>query len=254
MRRGRSVRDPRRRRRRARPRPRRRRSPSLPACAADRGHARGAESRVATAPARRASSSTSTTSASRRSAAAAARKGAARSPALSGVVANTPECIFTPAGCPARGALADDVEMSRAVPSPPAKRIRSTPRRQRGAAAWVSAAGRLAAGTARSSSSARRPVPGNGGGAERARGDEEGRVRRDEPGAVRSPGRARSGRERRCPERAGPGERLGPVCAARSATRPPRPATGLTTRPRRGGTELTRGRLPKAGHSPWVKG
>ena len=84
-----------------------------------------------------ASSSMSTTSASRTAPRGSeARKDATTSPALSGVVANTPECILTPVGTPSIGRRSPTTSwMSRAVPSPPAKRIRSTSRRASSAAA-----------------------------------------------------------------------------------------------------------------------
>ena len=55
------------------------------------------------------------------------RKRTAVSPASSGVAPNTPECIFTPVGIPSRGVWSPMTDaMSRAVPSPPANRIKST--------------------------------------------------------------------------------------------------------------------------------
>ena len=56
------------------------------------------------------------------------RKARAARPASRGVAPNTAECIFTPAGMPSEvGVSPMASRMSRAVPSPPAKRRRSTP-------------------------------------------------------------------------------------------------------------------------------
>ncbi len=77
----------------------------------------------------------SMTSAARVSFSLPSRKPAATSPALLGVTAYTAEWIFTPAGMPSTGTLSPIAsQMFRAVPSPPAKRIKLAP------AATISAA------------------------------------------------------------------------------------------------------------------
>ena len=92
------------------------------------------KSLVEIVPARRASSSTSTTSAWRTGPRPFDEtNAAATSPALSGVLAKTPECILTPVGMPRTGVRSPTTSMtSRAVPSPPANRTRSTSRRSSG--------------------------------------------------------------------------------------------------------------------------
>ena len=84
-------------------------------------------SRAESRPARRASSSMSRISTISVRLACDARKAAAACPARSGLRAKTLECIFTPAGTPRIGwAPALAAATSRAVPSPPTKRMRST--------------------------------------------------------------------------------------------------------------------------------
>ena len=79
-------------------------------------------------PARRSSSSISTTSRSATVLPAPVSQAAASDPAAVGVSAKTAEYIFTLAGMPKTGmVLPTASSTSRAVPSPPAKRIKSTP-------------------------------------------------------------------------------------------------------------------------------
>ena len=70
------------------------------------------------------------------------RYSAATSPAAAGVVAYTAEWILTPAGTPMTGTRSPTaLQMLRAVPSPPAKRMRSTPAASRSRAACSVSAG-----------------------------------------------------------------------------------------------------------------
>ena len=154
--------------------------------------------------------------------------------AASGLWANTPECIFTPAGIPSIGSSSPTAStMSRAVPSPPANSSSSTPRR-----------------------ASPRPRPGVRGGRRALDSDAGGRDGEARPPSASSapiaPGaartsivpaavaqRARSARAARAgacataPSARARRDGLAAV-APFSATAPPIPATGLTIIPSRG--------------------
>ena len=174
----------------------------------------------------------SRTSPSQRVISAPVRSPVRTSAAPSGVTANTPECIFTPAGTPStnggsvRSSRAEAT--SRAVPSPPAKSNRSMPSATRARTARCVSAPVLSPSAAPrtveaspAAATASAPMAPPQVSTTRSSATRPARVRVMRPGARGSAPRARAS-ARTC----GPSEPF-------SAVAPPSPAQGFTTTPKR---------------------